>query len=43
MPDPDRLVALAERVEEHVSAEHANWISDAQRISSGQKALPKPA
>lgn len=37
LPEPDRLVALAERIEEHVSAEHANWISDARRVSSGQK------
>jgi len=43
LPEPDRLVALAERVEEHVSAEHANWISDAQRVGSGQKAPPQPA
>jgi hypothetical protein len=42
LPEPDRLVALAERVEEHVSAEHANWISDAQRVNSGQKAPVKP-
>lgn len=28
MTEPDRLVALAERVEEHVSAEHANWFNE---------------
>jgi len=32
MNDSDRLVNLAERVEEHVSTEHANWFNDTQRI-----------
>ena len=26
--EPERLIALAERVEEHVSAEHANWFNE---------------
>lgn len=29
--EQDRLVALAERVEEHVSAEHANWFNETKR------------
>jgi hypothetical protein len=33
----DRLVALAERVEEHVSTEHANWINETTRVVSVQK------
>lgn len=32
--ETDRLVALAERVEEHVSTEHANWVNEAQRTAS---------
>lgn len=28
MGEPDRLIALAERVEEHVSTEHANWFNE---------------
>lgn len=28
----DRLVALAERVEEHVSTEHANWFNESRRV-----------
>lgn len=27
----DRVIALAERVEEHVSTEHANWFNDTRR------------
>ncbi len=43
MSDADRLVVLAERVEEHVSTEHANWVSEVKRgttsdkMDSGQK------
>ncbi len=33
----DRLVMLAERVEEHVSTEHANWFNETQRASAGAK------
>lgn len=29
--EPDRLIALAERVEEHVSTEHANWFNETRR------------
>lgn len=32
----DRLVVLAERVEEHVSTEHANWFNDAKRCATSQ-------
>ena len=28
LADPARLIALAERVEEHVSTEHANWFNE---------------
>ncbi len=35
--EPDRLVALAERVEEHVSTEHANWFNDTKRRNVVQK------
>ncbi len=35
--EAERLVALAERVEEHVSTEHANWINDAKRTSAAVK------
>lgn len=34
LSDPERLVALAERVEEHVSTEHANWFNDTKRATS---------
>jgi hypothetical protein len=34
LSEADRLVALAERVEDHVSTEHANWINDPQRAAS---------
>lgn len=36
-PEPERLVALAERVEEHVSTEHANWFNETRRVVSVQK------
>lgn len=35
--DQERLVALAERVEEHVSTEHANWFNETKRAVSVQK------
>ncbi len=35
--ESDRLVALAERVEEHVSTEHANWFNETRRTASAQK------
>lgn len=31
LAEPDRLIALAERVEEHVSTEHANWFNETRR------------
>ncbi len=38
LSDPDRLVTLAERVEEHVSTEHANWFNQTRRAPAiGQK------
>lgn len=35
--EPERLIALAERVEEHVSAEHANWFNETRRAATVQK------
>ncbi len=35
--EPERLIALAERVEEHVSAEHANWFNETKRAVTVQK------
>jgi hypothetical protein len=32
--DTDRLITLAERVEEHVSSEHANWMNETQHAAS---------
>jgi len=32
LAEPERLVVLAERVEEHVSTEHANWFNETQRM-----------
>ncbi|XHO06371.1 hypothetical protein ACEQUB_03293 [Ralstonia syzygii] len=37
LSEPDRLVVLAERVEEHVSTEHANWFNETRRASTAQK------
>lgn len=34
LTEPDRLIALAERVEEHVSTEHANWFNETRRSAS---------
>jgi len=33
LQEPERLIQLAERVEEHVSTEHANWFNETQRIA----------
>ena len=33
-PEPERLISLAERVEEHVSVEHANWFNKTRRAVS---------
>ena len=35
--EPERLTALAERVEEHVSTEHANWFNETRRAAAVQK------
>lgn len=35
--DQERLIALAERVEEHVSTEHANWFNETKRAVAAQK------
>ncbi len=32
LTEPERLIGLAERVEEHVSTEHANWFNDSRRV-----------
>ena len=37
LAEPERLVALAERVEEHVSTEHANWFNETRRVATVQK------
>lgn len=34
MPEYERLVSLSERVEEHVSSEHANWFNEVKRANS---------
>lgn len=36
-PEAERLIALAERVEEHVSTEHANWFNETRRATVIQK------
>jgi hypothetical protein len=33
----ERFVALAERVEEHVSTEHANWFNENKRSAARQE------
>lgn len=33
LPEPERLIQLAERVEEHVSTEHANWFNETRRAA----------
>ena len=35
--EPERLTALAERVEEHVSTEHANWFNETRRAAAARK------
>lgn len=37
MSEPDRLIVLAERVEELVSSEHANWVNETRRASIDRK------
>ncbi len=32
LAEADRLIILAERVEEHVSTEHANWFNESRRV-----------
>lgn len=36
LPEPERLIALAERVEEHVSTEHANWFNETKRTTTAE-------
>lgn len=33
LSEPERLIQLAERVEEHVSTEHANWFNETRRVA----------
>jgi hypothetical protein len=35
--ESERLIALAERVEEHVSTEHANWFNETRRVITVKK------
>lgn len=35
--ESERLIALAERVEEHVSTEHANWFNETRRVVTTHK------
>lgn len=35
LSEPERLIQLAERVEEHVSTEHANWFNETRRFAIG--------
>jgi hypothetical protein len=35
LPEEERLILLAERVEEHVSTEHANWFDESKRATRG--------
>ena len=37
LSEPERLTQLAERVEEHVSTEHANWFNEARRVGTSTK------
>ena len=37
LPEPERLVTLAERVEEHVSTEHANWFNETRKALAEKK------
>jgi len=40
VPEGERLVQLAERVEEHVSTEHANWFNETHRNVGDKKTEP---
>ena len=33
LEEPEKLILLAERIEEHVSAEHANWFDEHKKIA----------
>lgn len=37
LTEPERLIQLAERVEEHVSTEHANWFNETRRVLAAAK------
>lgn len=37
LTEPERLIQLAERVEEHVSTEHANWFNETRRVAAPVK------
>jgi len=37
LSEPERLTQLAERVEEHVSTEHANWFNETRRVAASAK------
>lgn len=37
LKEPERLILLAERVEERISTEHAKWVSETNRLNSEQK------
>ncbi|WP_419631556.1 DUF4231 domain-containing protein, partial [Thiolapillus sp.] len=37
LAESERLIVLAERVEEHVSTEHANWFNETRRVMMPQK------
>ena len=37
LAEPERLIVLAERVEEHVSTEHANWFNETRRSVVSKK------
>jgi len=37
LAETERLIVLAERVEEHVSSEHANWFNETCRIAADTK------
>lgn len=37
LSEEERLITLAQRVEEHVSTEHANWFNETRRITSETK------
>lgn len=37
LTEPERWIALSERVEEHVSTEHANWFNETRRVATAQR------